>query len=138
MKKIYFAGSIRGGRNDVEIYKKIIEHLQLSNEVLTEHIGNDTITSAGEIEKFNEHIYNRDLDWLASSDAVVAEVSNPSLGVGFEIAKALELKKKVLCLYRPQEGKKLSAMISGCPDIQVGEYQDLEDAKKVIDSFLNS
>ena len=36
-KKIYFAGSIRGGRNFADLYRKMIEHMQLTDIVLTEH-----------------------------------------------------------------------------------------------------
>ena len=37
--KIYFAGSIRGGRDDAEIYYQIIEFLREYGEILTEHVG---------------------------------------------------------------------------------------------------
>lgn len=136
MKKIYFAGSIRGGRTDIEVYKKIINYLQLLGEVLTEHVGDSGVTPLGEIGKSDNEIYVRDLNWLSSSEFVVAEVSTPSLGVGFEIAKAVELKKKVLCLYHVQEDKKLSAMILGCPDIQVSNYHTFDEAKQIIDNFF--
>lgn len=136
MKKIYFAGSIRGGRTDLEVYKKIINYLQLLGEVLTEYVGEDAITPLGEVGKSDNEIYVRDLEWLSSSELVVAEVSTPSLGVGFEIAKAVELNKKVLCLYRVQMDKKLSAMISGCPDIQVSNYQTFDEVKQIIDDFF--
>ena len=46
MKKIYFAGSIRGGREDAKLYQRIISHISTSNKVLTEHIGNPHIDSA--------------------------------------------------------------------------------------------
>ena len=136
MKKIYFAGSIRGGRDDQELYEKIINYLQSFGEVLTEHVGHAGITPSGEVSMSDQGIYNRDINWLTSSDIVVAEVSMPSLGVGFEIARAVELNKRILCLYRVQENKKLSAMISGCPDIQVKEYQTFEDVKQIIDEFI--
>jgi hypothetical protein len=134
--KIYFAGSIRGGRNDIEIYKEIINYLRFFGEVLTEHIGDDGITPNGEVDKTDHEIFKRDMDWLSSSDMVVAEVSIPSLGVGFEIARAVELNIKVLCLYRVQKERKLSAMISGCPDILVKEYRTVEDLKQIIDNFM--
>ncbi len=136
MKKIYFAGSIRGGRNDKEIYRQIIGYLQTIGEVLTEHVGSSALTPSGEENMTDREIFERDLEWLSSSEFVVAEVSTPSLGVGFEIAKALDLGKKIICLYRNQEGKKLSAMISGCPGILVKEYQSLEEAKNIINSFF--
>ena len=37
--KIYFAGSIRGGRDEEENYLKIIKHLAKYGDVLTEHVG---------------------------------------------------------------------------------------------------
>lgn len=136
MKKIYFAGSICGGRNDLGWYEKIIRHLRLKEEILTEHVGNKNVTILGETTKTDPAIFICDMAWLSAADIVVAEVSTPSLGVGFEVAKAVGLSKKILCLYRIQKGKKLSAMIAGCPDIQVGEYKNFEDAKKLIDAFF--
>ena len=37
---------------------------------------------------------------------IVAEVTQPSLGVGYEIGRAVAMDKKILCLYRPQDGKR--------------------------------
>ena len=36
---------------------------------------------------------------------MVAEVTQPSLGVGYEIGRAMENNKKILCLFRPDSGK---------------------------------
>jgi hypothetical protein len=46
------------------------------------------------------------------------------------------MNKKILCLYRDQEDKKLSAMISGNPKIEVARYKEKEDALKQIDAFF--
>lgn len=40
MKKVYFAGSIRGGRADADLYRQMIEYIQQGDIVLTEHVGN--------------------------------------------------------------------------------------------------
>lgn len=53
-------------------------------------------------------ILERDMLWLQQSDVVVAEVTQPSLGVGFEIARAMTLNKPVLCLFRPSSGLRKS------------------------------
>lgn len=37
-KKIYFAGSIRGGRVDAALYQRIIQYINKTEVVLTEHI----------------------------------------------------------------------------------------------------
>ncbi len=36
---------------------------------------------------------------------LVAEVTQVSLGVGYEIGRAVAMGKKILCLYRPQPDK---------------------------------
>ena len=138
IKKIYFAGSIRGGRNDIELYQQIINYLQRFGEVLTEHIGNKQISGLGESGITDQEIFQRDIDWFSSSDYIIAEVTVPSLGVGFEIARAVELQKNVLCLYRIQPEKKLSAMISGCSEIEVKEYESFEDLKLIIDHYFST
>ncbi len=134
--KIYFAGSIRGGREDAELYLQIIEHLKKYGEVLTEHVGDKNLALLGENGVKDDYIHNRDLEWFLQSNVVVAEVTTPSLGVGYEIGRAVENQKRVLCLYRPQDGKRLSAMIAGSPDVTNAEYQTLDDAKKIIDDFF--
>jgi len=133
--KIYFAGSIRGGRDDADLYMKIIEHLQKYGDVLTEHVGSKEIDQGGE-KLAEEEIYQRDMDWLTSADIVVAEVTTPSLGVGFEIAKALESGKKILCLFRKDSGRSLSAMISGCKELEVVSYGNLDEAIESIREFI--
>ena len=134
--KIYFAGSIRGGRDDVKLYAMIIKHLGKYGKVLTEHVADKNIEAVGERNMSDQEIHDRDLDWLTQSDVVVAEVTAPSLGVGYEIRSAVEQKKKVLCLYRPQEDKRLSAMINGCKEVNVESYLQLNDAIEIIDRFF--
>ena len=134
--KIYFSGSIRGGRDDVDIYRQIINYLQSFGEVLTEHIGNSSLQSSGETQTDDKEIHDRDMELLLESDLVIAEVTNPSLGVGYEIARALEYDKRVICIYRKQENKRISAMILGSEDILSFEYQDIESLKKILSSRL--
>jgi len=135
---IYFAGSICGGRDDSELYRKIIEHLTSYGPVLTEHIGDPSVTEEGEHHLDDRFIYDRDLEWLLAADVIIAEVSMPSLGVGYEIATAVHWNKRILCLYRPEGHKRLSAMIAGCPDATTVAYDTFEEATIAIDNFLNN
>jgi nucleoside 2-deoxyribosyltransferase len=75
--------------------------------------------------------------WLAGADLIVAEVSTPSLGVGYELGRAEALGKPILCLYREQDGRRLSAMLSGNPNMAVVRYQTAEEAQTCIRSFLH-
>ena len=136
--KIYFAGSIRGGREDAVLYFKIIDYLKTYGEVLTEHVGDPKLTSAGDDGPTDKYIHDRDLMWLNSSDVIVAEVTTVSMGVGYEIGRAIEAGKKVLCFFRPEAGKNLSAMISGCDDLTLVNYSNLEEAKSAINNFLKA
>ena len=134
--KIYFAGSIRGGRDDKELYLQIITLLQQYGKVLTEHIGSAELSERGEMNVTEDFIYNRDMTWLKSSDVVVAEVTSPSLGVGYELGIAEMLNKKVLCLYRQKPEKSLSAMVAGNKAFRIENYKGLEDLNGIFDNFL--
>lgn len=134
--KIYFAGSIRGGRKDKKLYLKIIEILKNYGRVLTEHVGNKNLSSVG--ENLNEkEIYKRDMKWLDSSDVVIAEVTQPSLGVGYEIGR-IEKIKPVLCIYRESKNKRLSAMIAGNPNLILKKYKNLKDINNIFSDFFNN
>jgi len=133
--KIYFAGSIRGGRGDKVIYHKIISLLKTYGTVLTEHVGDSNLSSTG--EKLSDmQIHDRDMNWIIESDIVIAEVTNPSLGVGYEIAAAMGLNKKIYCLYRVGAQNKLSAMISGSKSIKLIKYNDIDILDKKFKIFL--
>ncbi|WP_421918197.1 DUF4269 domain-containing protein [Marinifilum sp.] len=127
--KIYFSGSIRGGHEDADIYKQIISELKNYGIVLTEHIGSKVL----ENNLSDEEIHDRDLKWVMESDVVVAEVSTPSLGVGYEIGRAAEFNKPIVCLYRKNSKKQVSAMIAGCAQVKAFEYSNIEDAKQILD-----
>lgn len=136
--KIYFAGSIRGGREDAVLYQQIIAYLNTFGEVLTEHIGDPELTSAGDDGPDDRFIHDRDMNWLQSSEVMIAEVTTVSMGVGYEIGRAVELGKKVLCLYRKIPGKILSAMIAGCPLLTLACYEQLDGLKAAINSFMET
>lgn len=133
--KIYFAGSIRGDRGDQDIYAAIIKLLKNYGTVVTEHIGDAQITLAGEGAPDRE-IHDRDIGWLRECDLIVAEVTGPSLGVGYEIGRAVEWGKKIVCLYRPSAGRKLSGMIAGSPGVVVHEYAAPGDLQPLFDRLL--
>ena len=135
-RKIYFAGAIRGGRDDAAIYLDIVKRLAKYGHVLTEHIGDSAMTSVGETTD-DKQIHHRDLEWLRESGILVAEVTAPSLGVGYEIGKATEWGKPVLCLYRPTAGRALSAMIAGSTGVVLKEYQSTNELEEIFAKFFS-
>lgn len=111
-KKVYFSGSIRGGRADVNLYHEIISFIQKTDIVLTEQVG-DIHHDVNEKELSEEEkIYLKDTAWLRECDLVIAECTVPSLGVGYELAYAEKYEKPVYIFYRPEEAH-LSAMLKG-------------------------
>ena len=122
--KIYFCGSIRGGREKAALYHRMIDFLKQFGPVLTEHVGDPNLTEKGN-DGTNEGIWLRDTAWLRECDIVLAECSRPSLGVGYELAFAEALGKPVHVFYGGEEGR-LSAMVAGCPNFSVHEYRDEE------------
>jgi len=127
-KTIYFAGAISGGRTDVALYRQIIEALESEgHHVLAGAVAAEHVTSSGEVlDSFA--IFDRDLGWIASADLLIAEVSMPSTGVGYEIATArYRYGIPVICLYRPAHTARCTAMVSGDRGIELIEYSELAD-----------
>ena len=133
---IYFCGSIRGGRDLAGTYEKMIGMLGSYGKVLTEHLGsNEEIESKDRILSDVE-IHDRDLQWIIESDLLVAEVTVPSLGVGYEIGRAIEMGKPVLCLFQLDSDYTLSAMISGSDKVKMKYYRSLEEVKELFEDFF--
>ena len=135
--KIYFAGSIRGGRDEEKVYLKIIDYLGTFGEVLTEHVGYKDVEKR-EKNHSDTYIFERDVSWLKSSDVMIADVTVPSLGVGYEIGFAETLDIPILCLYNPKNKKPLSAMITGNKKVIWKEYNNLKDVQLLIKDFLSN
>ena len=130
--KVYFAGSIRGGRQDAELYRKVITALKEKHQVLTEHVGNLSLSTTE--DKGDKAIYEQDMAWLRESDLVVAECTQVSLGVGYELAYAEAHGKEVHIFYRPKETM-LSAMLSGNEYFHIHQYDSEEELLAQVRAF---
>ncbi|MBU1417993.1 MAG: nucleoside 2-deoxyribosyltransferase [Proteobacteria bacterium] len=128
---IYFAGAIRGGRDDAELYATLIQWLKQYGRILTEHVGNEDLLQEEQFLSEKE-IFARDMRWIAEADLVVAEVTTPSLGVGYELAVAETLRIPTVCLFREKKGSMLSAMIQGNPFFHVRSYRNRDEAESTI------
>jgi nucleoside 2-deoxyribosyltransferase len=133
---IYFACSLTGGRDFEHVYQDLTAALLSDgHEIPTAHLA-ESNALAVEAAVSPRDVYERDVLWIRKANALVAEVSVPSHGVGFEIAFALNAEKPVLCLY--QDGRKLSKMISGNPHpkLQVTSYKNGEEAILLAREFI--
>ncbi|PMQ01660.1 MAG: nucleoside 2-deoxyribosyltransferase [Dictyoglomus sp. NZ13-RE01] len=132
--KIYFAGAIRGGRENQEIFERIIKFLKEKGLiVLTEHVGYKNVLEV-ESNFTPEEIYERDMRFLKECDLLIAEVSTPSLGVGYEIAKAEDMGKDIICFCK--SNIPLSALILGNKNLKLYFYDSIEDIFNILDKYI--
>jgi len=134
---IYFACSLTGGREFESAYQAIVHALvEKGHDVPTAHLAESGVMSV-EATISPKDVYSRDVAWIRSCDILVAEVSVPSHGVGYEIGFALGIGKPVLALY--QNGRKISKMISGNPDknLTVTAYEKSADAVRIVLQLLS-
>jgi nucleoside 2-deoxyribosyltransferase len=133
---IYFSCSITGGRQDQSVYQAIVISLQKGgHEVSTAHLSHPDVMEKETVVDPAE-VYERDVRWVEECDALIAEVSTPSHGVGYEIALALSLSKPVFCCY--QHGRRVSKMILGNSHstLSLFSYNTLDDLLPKINEFL--
>ncbi|MBR3077039.1 MAG: nucleoside 2-deoxyribosyltransferase [Oscillospiraceae bacterium] len=123
MKKIYFAGSIRGGRADAGLYARMIDFMkEKGHAVLTEHVGHPELNLLEQGRNKDGAIYAQDTAWLRESELLIGECTNPSLGVGYELAYAERFGKPCYLFYN-QTKTQLSAMLTGDPYFHIYPYQ---------------
>uniref|UniRef100_A0A3P9PES6 Uncharacterized protein n=1 Tax=Poecilia reticulata TaxID=8081 RepID=A0A3P9PES6_POERE len=126
---IYISPSIIGGRKEIKRHEK--QHDHYNKKYHLQCI----------CKKFNSGKVNNKQIRNNNPGLVVAEVTQPSLGVGYELGRAADMKeKKVLCLFRPSSGRALSAMIRGAADgrrLQVVDYSE-DQLEAVLDRFFSS
>src|SRR3989338_6403490 len=138
MIDVYFAISISGKRDNLNVGKKIVKVLKKINfNVLSEHIIRDDAWEY-DSQVSMQHVLERDMRWIDRSSCLIAQVSSPSLGVGYEIAYALNLKKPVLCIIKKEAENRLSKIIRGNTSsyIRVVSYKNIKEIETIIRLFI--
>jgi nucleoside 2-deoxyribosyltransferase len=115
--RIYLACTVRGDRTAVEAARAIGRRLcALGHQVLTAHLLDDGVEKA-ESALSEREVFERDRAWLDSCDALVAEASGSSYGVGFEVgyvtARAQASGQRVVVVYDASRRHVVSRLISG-------------------------
>lgn len=139
MKKVYFACAVAGGRDYAFVYKDMVKAIKSSGvEVRGEIFADPTLEAATGTDPNlpPSAIWKRDIGWLHESDALIAEATQPSLGVGYEIALAESLKKPMLVLFYEDPFVRFSPMVVGNPNIETFTYSSHDQAKKAIKDFI--
>ena len=84
MKKIYFACSIRGGRNDSKLYAQIVDSIKQHARVLTEIFADGQLTAQG-MDKPVKEIWKSDMAWVTEADAIEEAILS-ALAQGYRTA----------------------------------------------------
>lgn len=134
---IYFSCSITGGRNDQTVYRQLVQALlDDGHTVPTAHLADENISTLEKAVDARD-VFQRDTVWVKECDVLVAEVTTPSHGVGYEIALAECAGKPVFLCHRA--GAVVSKMLSGNPSprVEIYAYRSADDAIVNMKVFLN-
>jgi len=132
--KICFVASIKGKESHENDYRKIVGFLKTTGDtIMSDHVMEFTqskLDSLTEKEKivFNKSVFNL----IKKSDIVVAEISYPSMSVGYLISLSLNLSKPTIVLYSGNDnGSNLLSTIEETDKLFIGKYssegKNLED-----------
>ena len=131
---VYLAAPMLGDRSALNFVRLLAKTLEEKGyHVITPHVIEEVL----DVERglTPREIFERDVKLMEEADVLVAEVSYPSLGVGFEIAYCLMLGKPVIALCSRERLEKTSALIRGIslPNFRLIAYIDPVDG---IESLL--
>jgi hypothetical protein len=142
--RIYLACTVRGDRGTIATARHIHDCLvDLGHDVLTGHLLEDDVDAA-ESGLRDSEVFSRDVRWLESAGAIVAEASGSSYGVGFEVGytlgRASETGQRVLVLYDASRRGRISRLISGLSDTraQVLAYESPDEIGPFLEQHLGA
>lgn len=123
-KKIYLSVPLVVNR-DIKIAREIARIIKIANhEIISSWVLKRNPNGGLGVTE----VFKRDTEGVKACDAIVAEVSTPSHGVGMELMLAHLLGKEIICVYKA--GTKLSWMIRGLPNAILIEYENMRDLRE--------
>lgn len=136
--KVFFSGSIRGGRDMLPAYNHICNFLHKQGfEVMSWHVVDTSLENTESVMSEKE-IFERDMGLIEESDILLAEVTVPSIGVGYEVCHAIHKGIPVICMHK--KGANVSSMVLGniYDKIMTIEYSDIDELKTIIMDSIDS
>ena len=102
--KVHFFGSLIGNEmknGDKTHYERIVNTIEeLGYDVVTRHSVTKKLDDVlKETPEMHEDYVKKMTNWIKQSDIVIAEVTKPEIGTGFELAIAVHHEKPVIALY---------------------------------------
>jgi nucleoside 2-deoxyribosyltransferase len=141
MLAVYISGALMGA-SDLQRVRKLYEALASVCErqgctAYLPHRNTDPETAAS---LSTESVVEQDIAKMSEADVILAYLGEPSLGVGAEIAMAVQQGKHILALY--ESSRKVSRFIKGLlskyPKSRVYEFDTEEAAFSWVGTELNA
>lgn len=141
MGKVFFSASIYSLPKSFDDYDNIIKVIKKTNNELVV----DWLSDWKRKEKENEHDNEVDVGYffnntqkILNADFVIAEVSNPTVGVGYQVFYACLHKKRVLALYSAEADiKNIKKFInSDSHSVSLKKYSE-KNLFYIINNFLS-
>jgi hypothetical protein len=138
--KVYLAASMRGGGDGKgwEALRRLANIVEGLGHMPMNEVCADKAPKVKATGKGDRYLFNRDMAWLELADCLIADVTYPSLGVGYEVAVAVrEHDIPVLALCH-EELPVLSALFEGNTDplFHLERYSGPEDLQDKVRRFL--
>lgn len=133
--KIYISGSIYGGQEKIETYKILIKELEKYGIVYDKQIADPEVIDKEVFQKDEEIFLNLE-SCIKDADILFAEITVPSLGVGYEIGLADSLGKKIIGIYDKTKINKVSTMLRGNKRIRIIEYSNIKEITDNLERYL--
>ncbi len=138
-KRAYVSGALQGSTNlsaARHLYETLARGLQVrGHAAYVPHQSTDPVAASHHTPGY---VFSKDLEALANSDAVIAFLGEPSLGVGAEVAIALERGIPVIGLV--PRGRSTSRFLLGLLEASPhgcwAEYDDVSEAVEIVATLL--
>jgi len=117
--KIYLAHSLTQAPEEFKA-----EMLELRNLLKQKY---EVLEFKGLVAGTPQEVFQHDTQCVKDCDLLLAEVSYPAIGLGYEIATALQLKKKILAVAKTEA--KVSRLVLGveAPGYRFDRYADISE-----------
>ena len=133
--QVYLAAAMTNPDRDLVTIGRFLEAIESAgHRVPTRHVA-DPGGKEADRRLTDTELAQRDLAWVAASDALVAEVSTPSHGVGIEVMAALARALPVLLLRRADAP--VSRLLLGLPAVVTAAYATTDEGCAAIRTFLD-
>lgn len=134
--KIYFIASSDVDSEILSIYRDTVDIIKKQNHTINTSVCFD---KTQKINPFSD-IYKNITNSIENADIVIADITYPSGGVGFQVYHAIKNKKPIAIIYTNHHKANPSMVIRGIKSSKVfiQEYKNINELQTIIPKLLGS